>query len=183
MEIKRLLVAGAVGAGKSTFVRSIGEIGVVDTEEIATDETALIKPTTTVVFDFSRVTLPQYTLHVYGTPGQYRFNFIWEMLIEQAHVLLLLVAAHRPDDFKQTQKIIAFMQKHASKSAAGQSQLPMMLGITHTDCPDAIAPEEIVSALELSTLVSLPVLTINPLDRISVANALATVADGVFHER
>ena len=43
MEIMRLIVTGTVGAGKSTFIRSISEIEVVDTDTRATDETALLK--------------------------------------------------------------------------------------------------------------------------------------------
>ena len=40
MEIMRLVVAGTVGAGKSTFIRTVSEIDVVDTDRSATDETA-----------------------------------------------------------------------------------------------------------------------------------------------
>ncbi|ELS32166.1 hypothetical protein FEV09_13680 [Pseudanabaena catenata USMAC16] len=39
MEIMRLVVAGTVGAGKSTFIRTVSEIDVVDTDRRATDET------------------------------------------------------------------------------------------------------------------------------------------------
>ncbi len=43
METMRLIVTGSVGAGKSTFIRSVSEIEVVDTDTRATDETALPK--------------------------------------------------------------------------------------------------------------------------------------------
>ena len=43
MEILRLVVTGPVGAGKSTFIRSISEIDTVDTDCKATDETAQLK--------------------------------------------------------------------------------------------------------------------------------------------
>lgn len=46
MEIMRLVVTGTVGAGKSTFIRSVSEIEVVDTDRQATDETALLKQKT-----------------------------------------------------------------------------------------------------------------------------------------
>ena len=42
MENLRLIVTGMVGTGKSTFIRSVSEIEVVDTDRQATDETALI---------------------------------------------------------------------------------------------------------------------------------------------
>ncbi|ADI62852.1 hypothetical protein Aazo_0239 ['Nostoc azollae' 0708] len=43
METMRLIVTVSVGAGKSTFIRSVSEIEVVDTDTRATDETALLK--------------------------------------------------------------------------------------------------------------------------------------------
>lgn len=39
----RFVVTGAVGAGKSTFVRTFSEAAVVDTERNATDQTSLLK--------------------------------------------------------------------------------------------------------------------------------------------
>ena len=43
METMRLIVTVSVGAGKSTFIRSVSEIEVVDTDTRASDETALLK--------------------------------------------------------------------------------------------------------------------------------------------
>ncbi|NEQ22901.1 MAG: GTPase [Microcoleus sp. SIO2G3] len=172
MPTRRLLVAGAVGAGKSTFVRTIGEMGSISTEEIATDETAALKPTTTVALDFSRVTLPSGTLHVYGTPGQDRFSFMWELLLERSHLLLVLVAAHRPADWVQSQQLIAFLQ---------QSRLPLAIGLTHIDCPEALPAAAVLSALGYPIGQSPPCVTVNPLDRASVLAALAIVTEGIRH--
>lgn len=176
METRRLLVAGTVGAGKSTFVRTIGEIGSISTEEIATDDAALLKPTTTVALDFSRVTLPSGVLHVYGTPGQFRFSFMWELLLQRSHLLLILVAAHRPSDFVQSQQIITFMQQ--------RSQVPLSIGLTHTDSPEALPPIAVLSALGIAAAAPSPRwMKINPLDRASVLDGLAIATDGVCHGR
>lgn len=76
MEIMRLVVTGSVGVGKSTFIRSVSEIEVVDTDRRATDETAQMKKKTTVAMDFGRLQFgPDMALHIYGTPGQSRFDF------------------------------------------------------------------------------------------------------------
>jgi uncharacterized protein len=171
MHVKRLIVAGAVGAGKSTFVRTVSDIGVISTEEIATDETASLKPTTTVALDFNRVTLPTGILHVYGTPGQFRFRFMGELLLQRADVVLVLVAAHRPNRFGQSRQILTFVQQ--------QSTIPITIGFTHVDCPDALAPAQILDALGYSVTSFLWV-SLNPLDRDSVLNALTIATDGVF---
>ena len=140
MEIMRLVVAGTVGAGKSTFIRSVSEIEVVDTDTRATDETALLKEKTTVAFDFGRLQFgPDMALHLYGTPGQSRFDFMWDILIHKAHAYILLVPAHRPSDFRSARRILAFMNQRV--------QIPMVIGLTHSDCPGAWSSENVAIAL------------------------------------
>lgn len=135
-----MVVTGPVGAGKSTFIRSISEIEVVDTDRQATDEAAKLKPKTTVAFDFGRLQFsPGMALHLYGTPGQSRFDFMWDILIHKAHAYLLLVAAHRSDEFYYARRILNFMKQ--------RSQIPMIIGLTHTDSPDAWDAETIAIAL------------------------------------
>jgi len=85
MEIFKIAVTGNVGAGKTTFIRTISEIEVVDTDRRATDETGDLKANTTVAFDFGRITLnPEQLLYLYGTPGQSRFDFMWDIVINQS---------------------------------------------------------------------------------------------------
>ncbi|MEL6462543.1 MAG: GTPase, partial [Cyanobacteria bacterium J06621_15] len=67
-EILRIVVTGGVGAGKTTFIRTISEIDVVDTDKRATDELAELKEKTTVALDFGKLTItPTQSLHLYGT--------------------------------------------------------------------------------------------------------------------
>ena len=140
MEVMRLVIAGTVGSGKTTFIRTISEIEVVDTDRTPTDEVAEFKKSTTVSMDFGRFTFdPAMTLHLYGTPGQSRFDFMWDLLVSKAHAYMLLVAAHRPEDFKQARQIFAFIQQRVD--------LPMILGVTHTDCENAWATQDVAFAL------------------------------------
>ncbi len=140
MEIMRLVVTGPVGAGKSTFIRSVSEIEVVDTDRRTTDESAEMKAKTTVAFDFGRLQFtPKMALHLYGTPGQSRFDFMWDILIRKAHAYILLVAAHRPQQFRNARRILSFMNQRA--------KIPMIIGLTHTDCEDAWEEENIAIAL------------------------------------
>ncbi len=140
MEILRLVITGPVGAGKSTFIRSISEIEPVDTDRKATDETKLLKKNTTVAFDFGRLNFgPDMSLHLYGTPGQSRFDFMWDMLIKKAHAYLVLVPANRPSEFHNARRIINFMNQRAD--------IPFIIGLTHVDCIGAWFPENIALAL------------------------------------
>ncbi len=169
MEIMRLVVTGTVGAGKTTFIKTISEIEVVDTDRLATDDTALMKRTTTVAFDFGRLQFqPEMALHLYGTPGQSRFDFMWDILIRKAHAYILLVAAHRPQDFRYARRILSFMRQRA--------QIPMIIGMTHMDVTDAWEPENVALALGyLDDQAHPPIVIINANEKGSVAEALVTL--------
>jgi uncharacterized protein len=169
MEIMRLVVTGPVGAGKSTFIRTISEIEVVDTDCQATDETAELKPKTTVAFDFGRLQFgPEMALHLYGTPGQARFEFMWDILIRQAHAYVLLVAAHRPLEFHHARRIVSFMNQ--------RRQLPMIVGLTHTAEPNAWQTENIAIALGYSNPQTRPpFVNVDATEQASVAQAIITM--------
>ncbi|MBD2130277.1 ATP/GTP-binding protein [Microcoleus sp. ZQ-A2] len=166
MKTLRLVVAGTPGAGKSTFVRTISDIEVVDTDRAATDQTSLLKPKTTVAFDYGRFVFGSILeVQIYGTPGQSRFNFMWDFLIQRAHTYILLVAAHRPNDFHYARQILLFMNQRV--------QIPMLIGITHSDCPGACATDEIMARLGfMNDKNRPPVLKVNPTERGSVVEAV-----------
>ncbi|MBD2102987.1 ATP/GTP-binding protein [Leptolyngbya sp. FACHB-261] len=167
MEILRIVVTGPVGAGKSTFIRSISEIEVVDTDERATDETAQLKRKTTVAFDFGRLSFgPEMALHVYGTPGQTRFDFMWDILIRRAHAYVLLVAAHRPAEFRAARSILNFMSQRAS--------IPLVIGMTHMDCEGAWSAEDLTLALGYGSDYP-PIIPVDANNSSSVSEALVTL--------
>jgi len=174
MELMRLVITGPVGSGKSTFIRSVSEIDVVDTDKKATDETKNLKEKTTVAMDFGKLRFsPEFAVHLYGTPGQERFDFMWDLLIRKAHAYILLVAANQPREFRSARRIMSFMNQRA--------QIPMMIGITHTDCPNAWQMENIAIALGFSNPQTRPPLEkVNPLETTSVAQTLLTLAQQLY---
>jgi uncharacterized protein len=176
MEIMRLVVTGPVGAGKSTFIRSVSEIEVVDTDRRATDETLMLKKKTTVAFDFGRLQFgPEMALHLYGTPGQSRFDFMWDILIRKAHAYILLIAAHRPREFRDARRILTFMKQ--------RSQAPMILGLTHTDCEGAWDAENVAVALGYFNPSSCPpIVTVNANQSASVAQAVIELVQHSFQD-
>lgn len=166
MEIMRLVVTGTVGVGKSSFIRSASEIAVVDTDRQATDETALLKKKTTVAMDFGRLQFgPDMALHLYGTPGQSRFDFMWDILIRKAHAYIMLVDAHRPSDFRNARRILAFMNQRV--------HIPMIIGLTHVDCKGAWSEDNVAIALGyVDEKNRPPIVAVNANQRDSVVQAL-----------
>ncbi|MEM7727319.1 MAG: ATP/GTP-binding protein [Cyanobacteria bacterium P01_A01_bin.45] len=171
MEILRILITGSVGVGKTTMIRTISDLEVVETEKKATDETASIKETTTVALDFGRLIFaPNQALHLYGTPGQARFDFMWEILFRRTEAVILLVDAHSPDSFPYSLQILEFIKNI--------KQVPMLIGVTHTDSPEAVSLNEIEKALGFTDNFSIPkIIPVNPNDKASVTEALLMLVE------
>jgi uncharacterized protein len=103
----KLVIAGGFGVGKTTAVGSISEIRPLTTEAAITEVAAGVddlthtpdKVTTTVAMDFGCVTLdPTLKLYLFGTPGQDRFGFMWDDVVEGALGALVIVDTRRLDD-------------------------------------------------------------------------------------
>ncbi|WP_063054031.1 ATP/GTP-binding protein [Nocardia arthritidis] len=103
----KIVIVGGFGVGKTTMVRAVSEIRPLDTEAIMTDEGLGIddpsgapgKSTTTVAFDFGRITIDdEHVLYLFGAPGQERFRFLWDRLFTGALGAIVLVDPHRIAD-------------------------------------------------------------------------------------
>ncbi|MDX3643556.1 GTP-binding protein [Streptomyces sp. MB09-02B] len=103
----KLVIAGGFGVGKTTTVGSISEIRPLTTEAAITEVAAGVddlthtpdKTTTTVAMDFGCLTLdPTLKLYLFGTPGQDRFGFMWDDVVEGALGALVIVDTRRLDD-------------------------------------------------------------------------------------
>ncbi|WP_405484242.1 GTP-binding protein [Nocardia sp. NBC_00511] len=103
----KIVIVGGFGVGKTTMVRSISEIRPLDTEATMTqvglgvdDPTgAPGKTTTTVAFDFGRITIDtEHVLYLFGAPGQERFWFLWDRLFTGALGAIVLVDQRRIED-------------------------------------------------------------------------------------
>jgi signal recognition particle receptor subunit beta len=137
----KLVISGPVGAGKTTFVNTLSESPVVSTDELASEEIG--KRNTTVAMDFGTLSIDGIHVHLFGTPGQDRFDFMWEVLSEGALGLLLLLAGNRPHDFIRARTIM--------DTITSRVDVPFLIGVTHVDCPGAWGAEDIADFFQVDS--------------------------------
>ena len=90
--VHKLVIAGPVGAGKSTAIATLSHTPVISTEQRASDMTGKRKAATTVAMDFGVMNLSDSErIHLYGMPGQQRFDFMWQILEKGALGLIILI--------------------------------------------------------------------------------------------
>ncbi len=110
----KIVITGPFAAGKTTLIRTISEITVLSTEKDITDETRSRKSETTVAMDFGRITIDRdLVLYLFGTPGQERFDFMWEILGEGMLGYIVLLDATRPDSVEEARTILEAFRRMA----------------------------------------------------------------------
>ena len=114
MQTVKIVVTGPFNAGKTEFIRSVSEIDVVSTERKISLEEEKVKETTTVAMDFGRITVDEdLVLYLFGTPGQKRFDFMWEILSEGMLGFIVMVDSTRSETFREARSILETFHAYA----------------------------------------------------------------------
>lgn len=172
--VLKIVIAGGFGAGKTTAVGAVSEIPPLSTEEYLTEPSTDVdslegveaKTTTTVAFDFGRLTLPDpdaLELFLFGTPGQDRFVDLWYDLSRGAVGAVVLIDTRRLES--------SFTPVNFFEDIG----LPFIVAINQFDGAHRYKPEQVRTALELPA--SVPVLTCDARDPNHVAGVLLTLVD------
>ena len=103
----KIIVTGPFNAGKTQFITTVSDIDVVTTERRITTEDRGIKTETTVAMDYGRVNIDGVTLRLNGTPGQARFDFMWEILASEMDGFIVLVDSTDHLSFADANDLIA----------------------------------------------------------------------------
>ncbi len=169
----KVVVTGPFAAGKTTLIRTISEITVLSTERGVTDSTRRRKAETTVAMDFGRITIDRdLVLYLFGTPGQDRFDFMWEILGEGMIGYLLLVDADREDSVDEAQGILAAFRTMA--------HVPYVVALNRASGDDHARIEDVRRRLEIPSDVA--ILACDATDKESVKNVLLALLYAVLDD-
>lgn len=173
MQTLKMVVTGPFNAGKTEFIQSVSEIDVVSTERKISSEIERIKETTTVAMDFGRITVDnEMVLYLFGTPGQKRFDFMWEILSEGMLGFVVIIDSSRPETFREARKILETFRAYAPT--------PYVVAANKQDCEDAWDINDMRISLRISPEIKL--LECVATDKDSVKNILLELLYSILAE-
>ncbi|HEV2754424.1 MAG TPA: ATP/GTP-binding protein [Actinomycetota bacterium] len=171
----KIVVTGPFAAGKTSLIQTISDVTVLGTERPISDHTSSgTKDSTTVAMDFGRIQLggPEGrgpALFLFGTPGQERFDVMWEVLSEGMIGFVLLVNAADDRSAEQAVAHLDTFRRYAD--------VPFVVGVTHLDAPGASLPA-VRERLGLGD--GVPVVACDPRSREDVKGLMLRILFGVL---
>lgn len=128
--IPKILVIGPYNAGKSSFVHSA-----------STRAVSVERVGTTIALDHGHVDYNGFSVDLFGTPGQERFDPILEYLGGEALGVILVIDSTDPETFSRAKEMLK-----KSKSVG----LPYVIAANKANLQNALKPDEIRKRMNLT---------------------------------
>jgi len=175
MAIYKIIVTGSFNSGKTEFIKCISEIDPITTDKPVTEEGLKdIKNYTTVAIDFGVITIDQdIVLHIYATPGQERFKFIYDILEKNALALIVLGDITDKDSVSNMYKYYRDFMKI--------KKLPTVFALTKKDLPNRLEDKTLQQLLSNKPK-EIPLIKISNKNKEEVKQALLLALEQLVEE-
>lgn len=165
MPTYKIIVTGPFNSGKTEFVKSASDIPVILTEKNITTEDRGIKAETTVAMDFGRISVGDDTVHLFGTPGQTRFSFMWEILASEMNGFIVLVDSTDPHSFPEAAELI--------RQFSGFVEVPYIVVANKSDLEDIVSLDDVREGTGVGS--DIAILYSNAKDKASVQKVMEAI--------
>lgn len=163
----KLLITGTMGAGKTTAIRAISDIEPIVTD-VANHDRSVDKARTTVGLDYGMLSLDNGDrVRLFGTPGQARFDFLWQILARKALGLIILTDNSRPDP-------LADLTMFLDGFAESLTTLPCVVGVGRHDTHPHVTLDQYADVLEARGMV-FPIIPVDVRQRADVVLLIDTL--------
>lgn len=164
----KIVFAGPMGAGKTTAIRAISDTPPISTEVDNIDRALCDKESTTVALDYGQLLLQDGTaVRLYGTPGQERFSFMWEILCGGAMGVILLIDGSSP-------AALSDLRTYAETFHRLNPNQPLVIGVGRATCTDGRQLDEYADAVASRGIVA-PVFDVDVRQREDVLLLIETL--------
>ena len=170
MNALKLAVIGEVGAGKTQLISTLSEIQPFQTE--AESSIDIGKQYTTVGIDYGRIIIDDQTvLGLFGVPGQERYSFLWDFVIESLWGLVILIKCDKEPNYESFDKPLSYFEPAKNNTAC-------IIGITHCENTSEQEVEDLSSSIQTmltSHGITAPVIKTDPRNYNSAKTILHTI--------
>lgn len=156
--IPKILVTGPYNAGKSSFVQALS------TRSVSVDRLG-----TTIAMDHGHVEHKGFSVDIFGTPGQARFDPILKMLGSEAMGVILIIDSTNPVEFSRAKEMLALSRSFG---------LPYVVVANKQDLPGALKLEEI--RIKMKIPADVPIIPAVVIDKKGVIEAFEKLLDRIM---
>jgi signal recognition particle receptor subunit beta len=164
----KIVFTGPMGAGKTTAITAVSDVPPISTEMRNHDQESFAKAATTVALDLGQIGLEDGTVvRLYGTPGQERFSFMWEIVGRGAMGVILLIDG-------SSLNALPDLRTYASVFRRIAPDQPLIVGVGRTGPDDVELLAACSQALE-SLHLSAPIFSVDVRNREDVLLLIETL--------
>jgi len=140
MKEYKVVITGHFSAGKTSFVNSLTDNALTTEVPLTQKNEKVEKEFTTVAMDYGTIDLDGNKVHLFGTPGQERFDFMLDILTKNSDGVIILMDSTRRDKLEETKKFVDYFLK------AG---IPFIVASNKQDLEESMGVDEISDKLNV----------------------------------